>query len=51
MSYMAQWAFTSIQEISATVSLGGNKRADRIWTQEPPQIQDDAEANDQLGLT
>jgi hypothetical protein len=35
--------------LSTTVPHGGFGRADQIWTQNTPQIEDDAEANDQFG--
>jgi hypothetical protein len=35
--------------LSATVPLGGNGRADQIWSQNSPGIEDDAEASDNFG--
>jgi len=35
--------------LSATVPLGGNGRADQIWSQDSPGIEDDAEASDNFG--
>ena len=35
--------------LSATVPLGGFGRADQIWTQDSPEIQDAGEADDRFG--
>jgi hypothetical protein len=37
--------------LSATVPIGGIGRADQIWTQDSPNIQDRAEAWDTFGFS